>query len=527
VFVRGKKEAQAEFLANMIQSFQSTGEHVISVGDYNVFEFSDGLTDVMSTVTGQTPLPSDQVVTPGVASLVTPPAIDLVTLLPADQRYSYSEVGNAQVLDHIVATRDLVAAGAYVTYAHSNADFPAIMYNDATTPARVSDHDPAVGYFAIPDPVLSATLNPASANFGTLILNQSSTGQQFVFTNTGEGSLTVNNISVGTDYAQTNDCGSTIAIGGSCSINVVFTPTTTGAHNNSLTLNLSSGTYSSNLAGTGRDATLSATLTPSTSAFGSVIVNQSSTPQIFTVANNGEADLTVTSIAVGTDYSQTNNCGSTLAIGTSCTVNVVFKPTAGGSRNGSLTVTLSGSAYTASLTGTGLAADFTVAGASGTPSILVPTGNSGTVSLKFTPANGFNGTVTLTCNPSGTAPTGVTCTVPAPFTMDGSSAVTQVVTFQTTPLYTASGRTPNSRLPWQGTLAIAIVGVVIGSRSRRVRMQLLLFALLAIAFFGMGCGSSNGPKKNPNGTAAGTYNYVVTATSGAISHSQTITLVVQ
>ena len=43
VFVRDKKELQAEFLANLIQGYQSAGEHVVSVGDYNAFEFSDGV----------------------------------------------------------------------------------------------------------------------------------------------------------------------------------------------------------------------------------------------------------------------------------------------------------------------------------------------------------------------------------------------------------------------------------------------------------------------------------------------------
>ena len=40
--VRAKREAQAEYLANLIEGYQRNGEHVISVGDYNAFEFSDG-----------------------------------------------------------------------------------------------------------------------------------------------------------------------------------------------------------------------------------------------------------------------------------------------------------------------------------------------------------------------------------------------------------------------------------------------------------------------------------------------------
>src|SRR6202000_391578 len=108
-------------------------------------------------------LPSDQVVQPGVAGLVNPPATDLVTLLPADQRWSYQEFGNAQVLDHVVATSHPVAAGGDDPNAHFNADQPLTAYNDATTPARESDHDAAVGYFSITSPVLSARLGGEGA----------------------------------------------------------------------------------------------------------------------------------------------------------------------------------------------------------------------------------------------------------------------------------------------------------------------------------------------------------------------------
>jgi len=44
--VRAKRAAQAEFLANLLQSHQAAGENVISVCDCNAFEFSDGYVDV-------------------------------------------------------------------------------------------------------------------------------------------------------------------------------------------------------------------------------------------------------------------------------------------------------------------------------------------------------------------------------------------------------------------------------------------------------------------------------------------------
>ena len=136
---RQKKELQAEAIATYIQGLQASGTHVISGGDFNAFEFSDGYTDTLATYTNTNVLPSTQVVQPGVAGLVTPPLVDLTLTLPANQRWSYVEDGSAQVLDHIVITNDLATAGAHMAYAHVNADFPATAYNDATTPARSSD----------------------------------------------------------------------------------------------------------------------------------------------------------------------------------------------------------------------------------------------------------------------------------------------------------------------------------------------------------------------------------------------------
>ncbi len=51
--VRLKREAQAEYLATLIQGYQAAGEHVITVGDYNAFEFSDGFVDVAGRGYGQ------------------------------------------------------------------------------------------------------------------------------------------------------------------------------------------------------------------------------------------------------------------------------------------------------------------------------------------------------------------------------------------------------------------------------------------------------------------------------------------
>ena len=438
---RQKKELQAEGIARYIQTLQAAGKHVISGGDFNAFEFSDGYTDTLATYTNTNVLPAAQVVQPGTPGLVTPPLTDLALALPADQRWSYVEDGNAQILDHIVVTQDL-AAGAHMVYAHLNADFPVTAYNDATTAARASDHDVPVAYFAIPAPVNGIALNPGSTTFQSTIVGVPSNGQ---------------------------------------------------------------------------------------------IVN---------LVNVGETPLTITSITTTGPFAASNACGTSLAIGATCAINVVFTPTAVGTATGQLQVVTnaSSSALTSTLTGTGaLAPDFTLADSTGksSTSVTVTAGSSVPAALVVTPNATFTGTVTLTCAASGTAPTGVTCAVPAPFALNPTIVASTSVTFTTTSRTTTSGfsLTGNrSRSITTFTLAMAGLLMLFASRSRRlgkltVRAAGLFTLLLAICIPAIGCGhkaagTTTTTTTNPNGTPAGTYTYTVTATSGTIVHTEAVTLTV-
>ncbi len=257
-YTRYKKELQAESLAKIIQAAQVNGEHVISVGDYNAFEFSDGYTDTLGTVTGRI-LPSDQVVQPGTA-ITNPQATDLITLRPAAERWTYSEFGSAQVLDHIVATQELVG-GARVEVAHINADQPLMNYADGTTAFRASDHDPVNGYFTLPSPVLSGTITPSSVSFGAINLGATSAGQNLVLTNTGESMLLVTSGTITGDFAYSTTCNTTgAAINSTCGVNVTFTPTGIGTRTGTLTLKTNGGqTFTIQLSGAGTDFSSSGT----------------------------------------------------------------------------------------------------------------------------------------------------------------------------------------------------------------------------------------------------------------------------
>jgi hypothetical protein len=103
----------------------------------------------------------------------------------------------------------------------------------------------------------------------------------------------------------------------------------------------------------GGSATLSAN--PTSLSFGSQAINTTSAAKAVTITNTGSAAASLSSIVATGDYSMTNNCGSSLSAGASCTANVSFQPTASGTRTGTLTINsnATNSPTTVALTGTG------------------------------------------------------------------------------------------------------------------------------------------------------------------------------
>lgn len=151
VRIRAKRNAQAEFLANLIQTMQSENPaiNIISVGDFNAFQFNDGLVDVIGTIKG-TPTPADQVVLAS-TDLVNPDLVNLIDGYTASQRYSFVFEGSHQVLDHILVNQNANAKLSRFSIARVDADFPEIFRSDASRPERISDHDAPVAYFLFTD----------------------------------------------------------------------------------------------------------------------------------------------------------------------------------------------------------------------------------------------------------------------------------------------------------------------------------------------------------------------------------------
>ncbi len=147
--VRTKKRLQAEFLAKFVQQRQTANpkERIILVGDFNAYQFNDGIVDVIGTIKGK-PAVKGEVMNPS-EDLVNPDMTDLVELINAEQRYSYRFDGNGQVLDHILISNSLQNYIIGFGYARMNADFPESYRTDDNRAERFSDHDAAVAYFSI------------------------------------------------------------------------------------------------------------------------------------------------------------------------------------------------------------------------------------------------------------------------------------------------------------------------------------------------------------------------------------------
>ena len=165
--VREKRRKQAESIAGLLQELQTNnpGVPVISVGDYNAYQFSDGFTDPIKTIKGLATA-DDELAVNASPDLVNPDFLDVIDLLPAAERYSFVFEGTPQALDHHIINGAAHSRYTRAAVARVNSDFPetpaATYANNAATPERNSDHDPVVSYYRL----------GAAAAAGSLIISE-------------------------------------------------------------------------------------------------------------------------------------------------------------------------------------------------------------------------------------------------------------------------------------------------------------------------------------------------------------------
>jgi hypothetical protein len=129
------------------------------------------------------------------------------------------------------------------------------IYNRALTQAEIAaDMVTPIGNSG---PLPGATLSGTNISFPDQVTGTTSSAQTATVTNTGGATLLISSIAISGphsfDYGQVNDCGSSLAPGGSCTISVVFTPSATGTRTATVVIsdNAAGSPHAIALAGTG------------------------------------------------------------------------------------------------------------------------------------------------------------------------------------------------------------------------------------------------------------------------------------
>ena len=131
-------------------------------------------------------------------------------------------------------------------------------------------------------------------------------------------------------------------------------PHAAGLRKGTLTLDFGSTSPAKTVDLTGNAFLLSLPSSPSSVVFPDQVVQTSSVSLPVTIFGTMPQPLLVNGIWVSGDFSQTNNCVFPSITGATCTVNLVFTPTLGGSRTGTLTVSTNQGIAVVPLTGNGI-----------------------------------------------------------------------------------------------------------------------------------------------------------------------------
>jgi hypothetical protein len=209
---------------------------------------------------------------------------------------------------------------------------PLLAANPVVFPARPAFVQPQ-GQGPIP------TFSPTAVSFGNQAVGTSTAPVPVTVTNTGSSALIISGIKLSgvnqPDFSQTNNCRGSIAPQASCTITVTFTPTAVGNRVAAVVVTDNAGTQSVNLTGAG---TAPVQLSVGGLNFGSQLVGSTSGTQSFSVTNASPVQINFSGITTTGDFSQTNNCGTSLAPAGVCSVTVTFAPSAGWSRGGSVVI---------------------------------------------------------------------------------------------------------------------------------------------------------------------------------------------
>lgn len=390
-------------------------------------------------------------------------------------------------------------------------------------------------------PTPAVTLVQSTMGFPNIAVGAVYGPQAGTLISSGTGPLTVTNVFASGDFSETDNCVGVLSVNQQCTINVSFRPTAPGLRQGTILItdNASGSPQSISLAGTGV-----AELVVSTDSLQipNVTVGQSSAPSPITVSNFTSAPIGIKQLVLQgpntADFSQSNNCGTSVASQASCVINITFTPTAGGVRSTNLSIVdTNGNTVGALLQGVGN--DFTLSSNTFPSTLTITAGQTANFNVLLAAQGNFNGTVSLTCQGG---PQGGTCTAtPSPVTLTLAGPNATITVSVSTPSKAAArapgfglteGKVPASPKLGFSFLMVALLASLFVWRCRATKVSIpaagMLLLVLAVYLSGISCGggssSSNpGPPPPPGPTS---YTITVAGTSGSLTNSANLTLIV-
>lgn len=217
--------------------------------------------------------------------------------------------------------------------------------------AKTGEASVALRATSVNTPAPEVSLSQAAVGFGSVTFNTQSMGRVVRLTNSGTAPMTVTSIvSTSAEYVSSHDCPASLAVAASCTITIVYKPTTdNSAESVVLTTNAISSPNSIVVTGQGTSTSLPvlAWQPAATSlTFASTVVGVSSASQGLTLVNKGPGAVTLTSLgtagAAASSFAiasgSTCKVGLALAVNATCTVSINFVPGSTGSKVANLQV---------------------------------------------------------------------------------------------------------------------------------------------------------------------------------------------
>jgi hypothetical protein len=243
--------------------------------------------------------------------------------------------------------------------------------------------------------------SPRTIAFPNQGVGVTSSGVGVTLLNNQTGSLTISSIQASAPFAQTNNCGTGLAPNQQCTITVTFTPTAKQYFTGTLVITDSAGNSPQTVTLTG-NGVIPITFSPAQISFPNQAAGTTSSGSNVTMTNNLSVPIALSSIQAPASFGVSNNCGASIAGGSSCTLTVTFTPAAVQSYSSSVTVTDSDPSSPQS---------FKVTGVGTAPVLYTPK----LIAFANQPTNSTSVASTVTVTNNETAPitmTGITASAP-------------------------------------------------------------------------------------------------------------------